>query len=218
MPHLRSMITDGIIGGVGGVLVFLPNILFLFFVIAILEDSGYMARAAFIMDGIMRRFGLQGRSFVPLVLGFGCTVPAIMATRVIESERDRRTTIMVLPLMSCGARLPIYALLVPAFFPEEYQTFTMFLIYLIGVVVALLGARLMKSTLFKGDGEVYLMELPPYRMPTFKSLMLHMWDRGRMYVQKAGTIILATSIVLYICNTYPQKQDFSKDYDVQITQ
>ncbi len=218
LPYLRDMVTDGIIGGVGGVLVFLPNILFLFFAIAILEDSGYMARAAFIMDGIMRKFGLQGRSFVPLVLGFGCTVPAIMATRVIESDRDRKTTIMVLPLMSCGARLPIYALLVPAFFPEKYQAFTMLLIYLIGVIMALIGARLMKSTLFKGDGEVYLMELPPYRMPTLKSLLLHMWDRGRMYVQKAGTIILATSVVLYICNTYPQKQEFSKDYETLISQ
>ena len=216
LPYLRSLLTDGVIGGVGGVLVFLPNILFLFFAIALLEDSGYMARAAFVMDGVMRRFGLQGRSFVPLVLGFGCTVPAIMATRCIESERDRKTTIMVLPLMSCGARLPIYALIIPAFFIAEYQAFVMWLIYIIGVIVALIGARIMKSTLFKGEGEVYLMELPPYRMPTFKSLMLHMWDRGRMYVQKAGTIILATSIILYICNTWPEKTDFSKDYDAEI--
>lgn len=218
LPYLRSLLTDGVIGGVGGVLVFLPNILFLFFAIALLEDSGYMARAAFVMDGVMRRFGLQGRSFVPLVLGFGCTVPAIMATRCIESERDRRTTIMVLPLMSCGARLPIYALIIPAFFAAKYQAFIMWLIYLIGVMIALIGARIMKSTLFRGEGEVYLMELPPYRMPTLKSLMLHMWDRGRMYVQKAGTIILATSIILYICNTWPEKTDFSKDYDAEIEQ
>ena len=213
MPYLRSLLTDGVIGGVGGVLVFLPNILFLFFAIALLEDSGYMARAAFVMDGVMRRFGLQGRSFVPLVLGFGCTVPAIMATRCIESERDRKTTIMVLPLMSCGARLPIYALIIPAFFAAKYQAFVMWLIYLIGVAIALVAARILKSTLFKGDGEIYLMELPPYRMPTIRSLLLHMWDRGRMYVQKAGTIILATSIVLYICNTWPEKTDFAKDYD-----
>ena len=212
-PFLRSLVTDGIISGVGGVLVFLPNILFLFFAIAILEDSGYMARAAFVMDGIMRRFGLQGRSFVPLVLGFGCTVPAIMATRTIESEKDRATTIMILPLMSCSARLPIYALIIPAFFPEKYQAFTMWLIYIIGVAVALIAARIMKKTLFKGDGEVYLMELPPYRLPTLKSLMLHMWDRGRMYVQKAGTIILVASIILYICNTFPQKKEFSRNYD-----
>ncbi len=218
LPYLRSLLTDGVIGGVGGVLVFLPNILFLFFAIALLEDSGYMARAAFVMDGVMRKFGLQGRSFVPLILGFGCTVPAIMATRCIESERDRKTTIMVLPLMSCGARLPIYALIIPAFFVVKYQAFVMWLIYLIGVIVALIGARIMKSTLFKGEGEVYLMELPPYRMPTFKSLMLHMWDRGKMYVQKAGTIILAASILLYICNTWPEKTEFSRNYDAEIEQ
>lgn len=218
MPYLRSLLTDGVIGGVGGVLVFLPNILFLFFAIAILEDSGYMARAAFVMDGIMRRFGLQGRSFVPLILGFGCTVPAIMATRCIESERDRTTTIMVLPLMSCGARLPIYALIIPAFFADNYQAFMMWLIYLIGVIIALIAARIMKSTIFSGEGEVYLMELPPYRMPTIKSLLLHMWDRGKMYVHKAGTIIFATSIILYICNTWPEKEVFSKDYDAAIAQ
>ncbi|MBO5667907.1 MAG: ferrous iron transport protein B [Lentisphaeria bacterium] len=217
LPYLRSLVIDGIISGVGGVIVFLPNILFLFFAIAILEESGYMSRAAFVMDGVMRRFGLQGKSFVPLVLGFGCTVPAILATRTIESERDRKITIMVLPLMSCGARLPIYALIIPAFFAEKYQAFTMWLIYLIGVIIALIGARLMKSTLFRGDGEVYLMELPPYRMPTLKSLIFHMWDRGKMYLQKAGTIILLTSIILYICNTYPEKSEFSRDYDTMIT-
>ena len=218
LPFLRSLLTDGVISGVGGVLVFLPNILFLVFAIAILEDSGYMARAAFVMDGIMRKFGLQGRSFVPLVLGFGCNVPAIMATRTIESDRDRRTTIMVLPLMSCGARLPIYALVIPAFFAVKYQAMVMWIMYIIGVAIALIAARIMKSTLFKGDGEVYLMELPPYRVPTLRSLLLHMWDRGRMYLQKAGTIILGTSIVLYICNTYPEKTELSKDYDAQIAQ
>ncbi len=216
LPYLRSLVTDGIIGGVGGVIVFLPNILFLFFAIAILEDSGYMSRAAFVMDGVMRKFGLQGRSFIPLVLGFGCNVPAIMATRTIESERDRKTTIMILPLMSCGARLPIYALIIPAFFALKYQAFVMWLMYVIGVVVALIAARVLKGTLFKGDGEVYLMELPPYRMPTLRSLLLHMWDRGKMYLQKAGTIILATSIILFVCNTYPEKTEFSKDYDAQI--
>lgn len=209
LPFLRGMLTDGVIAGVGGVLVFLPNILFLFFAIALLEDSGYMARAAFVMDGVMRKFGLQGRSFVPLVLGFGCSVPAIMATRTIESERDRKVTIMVLPLMSCGARLPIYALIIPSFFAEKYQAFMMWLIYIIGVIIALAAARIMKSTLFKGDGEVYLMELPPYRMPTLKSLLLHLWDRGRMYLQKAGTIILLASVILYVCNTFPVKKVFS---------
>ena len=220
LPVLRSMLTDGVISGVGGVLVFLPNIMFLFFAIAILEDSGYMSRAAFVMDGVMRKFGLQGKSFVPLVLGFGCSVPAIMATRTIESERDRKVTIMVLPLMSCGARLPIYALIIPAFF-GQYSTFQQSLIfvaiYAIGILIALTAAYVMKSTLFAGDGEVYLMELPPYRMPMLKSLLLHMWDRGKMYLHKAGTIILATSIILFICNKFPEKKTgFSKNYDAEI--
>ena len=220
LPVLRSMLTDGVISGVGGVLVFLPNIMFLFFAIAILEDSGYMSRAAFVMDGVMRKFGLQGKAFVPLVLGFGCTVPAIMATRTIESTRDRTVTIMVLPLMSCGARLPIYSLVIPAFF-DTYSTFRQALIFVaiygIGILIALSAAWVMKSTLVAGDGEVYLMELPPYRMPTAKSLMLHMWDRGKMYLHKAGTIILATSIILFICNKFPEKTTgFSQDYDGKI--
>ena len=216
LPVLGSLITDGVISGVGGVLVFLPNILFLFFAIALLEESGYMARAAFVMDGLMRRFGLQGRSFVPLVLGFGCNVPAILATRTIESERDRKTTILVLPLMSCSARLPIYALIIPAFFSAQYQSLVMWLLYLIGVVIALCAARLLKKTLFRGDGEVYLMELPPYRMPTAKSLFLHMWDRSRMYLHKAGTIILFTSILLYLANTYPEREEYTVDYESKI--
>ncbi|MBP5232033.1 MAG: ferrous iron transport protein B [Planctomycetes bacterium] len=211
----REMITDGVIGGVGGVLVFLPNIVLMFLALAFLEDSGYMARAAFVMDGVMRRFGLQGRSFVPLVLGFGCNVPAIMATRSIESERDRKTTIMVLPLMSCGARLPIYTLLIPAFFPDNAATM-MFAIYIIGVVIALVGALLLKSTLFKGDGETFLLELPPYRCPTLRTVLMHMWERSKMYIHKAGTIILAASIVLFICNKYPEKEKFSKDYDAAV--
>jgi ferrous iron transport protein B len=215
-PVLRSLLIDGVIHGVGGVVVFLPNILFLFLAIAFLEDTGYMARAAFVMDGIMRKFDLQGKSFVPLVLGFGCNVPAIMATRSIESERDRRTTILVLPLMSCGARLPIYVLLVPAFFAVKYQAFIMFLIYAIGVAFAMLAARLLKSTLFKGDGEVYLMELPPYRVPTVKSILLHMWDRGVMYLKKAGTIILGVSVLLFAANNFPEKKTFDTDYGAQI--
>ena len=218
LDFLRTLLANGIIGGVGGVLVFLPNIVFLFLAIAFLEDSGYMARAAFVMDGFMRKFGLHGKSFIPLLLGFGCTVPAIMATRSIESEKDRMTTIMVLPLMSCGARLPIYSLIIPAFFVPRYQAWVMWLIYLIGVVIAMIGARLLKSTLFKGDGEVYIMELPPYRMPTLKSILIHMWERSAMYLRKAGTIILAASIVLFIANTYPKKESFSTDYSARIQQ
>ncbi len=216
LQYLKSLLTDGIIGGVGGVIVFLPNILFMFLALSLLEESGYMARAAFIMDGIMRRFGLQGKSFVPLVLGFGCNVPAIMGTRSIESERDRKTTIMIMPFMSCGARLPIYALIIPAFFVEKYQALVMWLMYLIGIAVALVAAKVLKSTVFKGDGEVYLMELPPYRMPTLRSLILHMWDKGKVYLHKAGTIILATSVILFLCNTLPEKVNFAKDYDALI--
>lgn len=216
LQYLKSLVTDGIIGGVGGVIVFLPNILFMFLALSLLEESGYMARAAFIMDGIMRRFGLQGKSFVPLILGFGCNVPAIMGTRSIESERDRKTTIMIMPFMSCGARLPIYALIIPAFFVEKYQALVMWLMYLIGIAVALVAAKVLKSTVFKGDGEVYLMELPPYRMPTLRSLILHMWDKGKVYLHKAGTIILATSVILFLCNTLPEKVDFAKDYDALI--
>ncbi|MFA6931060.1 MAG: ferrous iron transport protein B [Lentisphaeria bacterium] len=214
---LKSLLIDGVLGGVGGVIVFLPNIILLFLAIAFLEDSGYMARAAFVMDGIMRKFGLHGKSFVPLVLGFGCTVPAIMATRGIESEKDRITTILILPLMSCSARLPIYALIIPAFFAPGRQATIMLLIYLIGVIFALMAAWVMKKTLFKGDSEVYLMELPPYRMPTMKSILLHMWDRSLQYLKKAGTIILAASVILFIANTFPVKKVFSQDYSQKET-
>jgi len=216
LDFVRSLLTEGIIGGVGGVLVFLPNIVFLFLGIAFLEGTGYMARAAYVMDGFMHRFGLHGKSFIPMLLGFGCTVPAVMATRSIESEKDRLTTIMILPLMSCGARLPIYSLLIPIFFAEKFQALVMWTIYLIGVLLALAGARLLKSTLFKGGDEVYVMELPPYRMPTFRSLLLHMWERTLLYLRKAGTLILAASIVLYLLNTLPVKTQFSKDYEGKI--
>ncbi|MDY0175366.1 MAG: ferrous iron transport protein B [Lentisphaeria bacterium] len=213
LPFMKSLLIDGVIGGVGEVIVFLPNITLLFLGISFLEDSGYMARAAFVTDGIMRRFGLHGKSFVPLVLGFGCTVPAIMATRCIESEKDRITTILVLPLMSCSARLPIYALIIPAFFPAARQASVMLTIYLIGVFFAMCAAWVMKQTLFKGDQEVYLMELPPYRLPTVKSIFLNMWDRSLQYLQKAGTVILAAAVILFITNTFPEKQHFEQDYE-----
>lgn len=216
LEFLRALITDGIIGGVGGVLGFLPNILFLFLGIAFLEGTGYMARAAYVMDGFMHIFGLHGKSFIPMLLGFGCTVPAVMATRSIESEKDRLTTIMVLPLMSCSARLPIYSLLIPAFFPQKFQALIMWIIYVLGVVLALIGARIMKSTLFKGSDEVYLMELPPYRMPTFRSLLIHMWERSLCYLRKAGTLILLASVILFVINALPQKTAFSKNYAEEI--
>lgn len=214
LEYLHSLIVEGIIGGVGGVLVFLPNILILFLAIAFLEGTGYMARAAFVMDGFMHKFGLHGKSFIPMLLGFGCTVPAIMATRTIESERDRLTTILVLPLMSCGARLPIYSLLIPAFFPPFWQAPIMWLIYLIGVVLALLCAGILKSTLFKGEDDIFVMELPPYRMPTLRSILLYMLERTMMYLHKAGTFILTASIILFLFNTLPEKpkEMYTKDY------
>ncbi len=213
---LRRMVTEGIIGGVGGVLVFLPNILLLFLAIAFLEGTGYMARAAFVMDGFMHKFGLHGKSFIPMLLGFGCTVPAVMATRTIESQRDRLTTIMVLPLMSCGARLPIYALFIPAFFAEKFQALVLWVIYLSGVVLALALAGLLKRTVFAGGDEVFVMELPPYRMPTLQSLFIHMWERTVLYLSKAGTVILGASILLFIINTLPVKPQLSRDYAAEI--
>lgn len=202
--HLRSLVVDGIIGGVGGVLIFLPNILLLFLGIAFLEDTGYMARAAFLMDRVMHKIGLHGKSFIPMLIGFGCSVPAIMATRILENRRTRLTTMMVIPLFSCGARLPIYALIIPAFFAPAWHGPIMWMMYLIGVLFAVVLALLLRNTLFKGEAIPFVMELPPYRMPTIRSLMLHMWDRGWQYLQKAGTVILGISILLWAASTYPK--------------
>jgi len=201
---LKSLLIDGVIGGVGGVIVFLPNILLLFLAIAILEDSGYMARAAFIMDSIMHKIGLHGKSFIPMLIGFGCSVPAIMGTRILENRRNRFTTIMIIPLMSCGARLTIYALIIPAFFPEKWRGPMLWFIYLIGIVLAIICIKVLRLTAFRGQTTPFVMELPPYRMPTLKSVCIHMWQRGWMYLKKAGTIILAISIVLWAAMSYPK--------------
>jgi ferrous iron transport protein B len=201
---LRSLLVDGVIGGVGGVLVFLPNILLLFLFIALLEDSGYMARAAFIMDRLMTKVGLPGKSFIPLLTGFGCSVPAIMATRTLESERDRLTTMLVTPLMSCGARLPIYVLIIPAFFPKNLYAPVLWSVYIIGIVLAVVLAKLLRSTLFKGPATPLVMEMPPYRFPTLKGLLIHMWERARLYVKKAGGLILAISVVMWALTSYPK--------------
>ncbi|MBN1511770.1 MAG: ferrous iron transport protein B [Phycisphaerae bacterium] len=201
---LRSLLVDGIIGGVGGVLVFLPNILLLFLAIAVLEDSGYMARAAFLMDRLMRKMGLHGKSFVPMLIGFGCSVPAIMATRTLENRRDRLATMLVVPLMSCGARLPIYALMIPAFFPPAWHAPMLWLIYLIGVVLAVACAKLLRITVLRGEAPPFVMELPPYRRPTLKSVTLHMWNRGGAYLKKAGTIILGIAILLWTMQQWPE--------------
>ncbi|UCD48598.1 MAG: ferrous iron transport protein B [Phycisphaerales bacterium] len=201
---VKSLLIDGILGGVGGVVVFLPNILLLFLAIAILEDSGYMARAAFVMDRIMHKIGLHGKSFIPMLIGFGCSVPAIMATRILENRRSRFTTIMVIPLMSCGARLTIYALIIPAFFPHQWRGPVMWLIYLIGIVLAVVCAKVLRLTIFRGETMPFVMELPPYRVPTLKSVLIHMWQRGWLFLKKAGTVILGISIVLWALASFPK--------------
>jgi ferrous iron transport protein B len=213
---IRSLLVDGIIGGVGGVLVFLPNIILLFLAIAIMEGTGYMARVAFIMDRLMSKIGLHGKSFIPMLIGFGCTVPAIMATRTLETHRGRMTTMLVAPLMSCGARLPIYTLIIPAFFPAAWQAEIMWIIYFTGIALAVICARILRSTLFKGGREeAFIMELPPYRVPTLKSVMLHMWQRSALYLKKAGTLILAASVILWCMTTFPEKKTFSHDYKAE---
>ena len=212
---LKSLVTDGIIGGVGGVVIFLPNILLLFLAIAILEDTGYMARAAFIMDRLMHKIGLHGKSFIPMLIGFGCSVPAIMATRTLENRRDRLVTMLVVPLMSCGARLPIYALIIPAFFPKAWHAPMLWIIYMIGILLAIASAKLLRSTILRGESVPFVMELPPYRLPTVRSVLLHMWERGWLYLRKAGTVILGISIVLWAMTNFPglspkQQAEFEK--------
>jgi ferrous iron transport protein B len=207
--RLKSLLVDGVIGGVGGVIVFLPNILLLFLSISILEDTGYMARAAFVMDRIMHKIGLHGKSFIPMLIGFGCSVPAIMGTRILENKRNRLTTIMVIPLMSCGARLTIYALIIPAFFAEKWRGPMLWLIYLIGIMLAVICIKILRLTVFKGETTPFVLELPPYRMPTLKSVCIHMWQRGWMYLRKAGTIILAISIILWAAMSYPKPSERS---------
>lgn len=207
---LQSLIVDGIIGGVGGVLIFLPNILILFFGISFLEDCGYMARSAYIMDKLMHKVGLHGRSFIPLITGFGCSIPGIMATRTIAGQNERMTTMFVLPLMSCGARLPIWLLLVPAFFPASMDAPILMGIYLFGVVVALILAFTLRKTVFKGEEEPFVMELPPYRMPTLRASTMHMLERAWMYLKKAGTIILAVSIIMWALTSFPKMDDATR--------
>lgn len=201
---IESLLVDGIIGGVGGVLVFVPQIMLLFLAISLLEDSGYMARAAFVVDKLMHLIGLHGKSFIPMLIGFGCTVPAIMATRTLESRRDRLTTMLVAPLMSCGARLPVYLVLAGAFFSPAMGGKVIFSIYLLGVVLAVIMAKVFRSTVFRGPSTPFVMELPPYRVPTLLGTLLHMWERGWCYVKKAGTVILAASVVMWGLLTYPK--------------
>jgi ferrous iron transport protein B len=211
---LRSFLVDGIIGGVGAVIVFLPNIVLLFLGLAILEDTGYMARAAFLMDRVMHRFGLHGKSFLPMLTGFGCSVPGIMATRTLENERDRLTTMLVLPLMSCGARLPIWMLLIPAFFAPTWRAPMLWVIYATGIVLALFFSLILRRTVFKGEDAPFVMELPPYRLPTLKAVWLKMIERSWCYLRKAGTVILGISILLWAITAYPKKEQY--DVDAQV--
>ena len=199
---LGSLLADGIIGGLGSVLIFIPPIFLLFIAISILEDSGYMARAAFVMDRLMHKIGLHGRSFIPMILGFGCNIPGIMACRTIENPKDRLTTILVNPFMLCGARLPIFVLLVAAFFPA-HQGLVMFSMYLLGIVVAIGAAFVFRKTILKGESGHFVMELPPYRLPTISGVIIHMWERGRLFLVKAGTLIFAAVVVIWFLSSMP---------------
>ncbi len=202
--ELESLVVDGIISGVGGVLIFVPNIVLLFVGISLLEDSGYMARAAFVVDRIMHHVGLHGKSFIPMLIGFGCTVPAVMATRTLDTRRDRIVTILIVPLMSCGARLPVYILLAGAFFPAAIAGKVIFSIYALGVLMAMAMALLFRSTVLTGETTPFVMELPPYRMPTLSGVAIHVWERAWQYVKKAGTVILAFAIVMWFLMSYPK--------------
>ena len=214
---LKDLIVDGIIGGVGGVIVFLPNILFLYIFISFMEDSGYMARAAFIMDKIMHKMGLHGKSFIPLVMGFGCNVPAIMASRTIESRNSRMITMLVNPLMSCSARLPVYVLLTGAFFPKN-ASFVLLALYVSGILLAVIMARLFKRFLFNEEDVPFVMELPPYRMPTGKSIMIHMWEKAKQYLHKMGGIILVASIIIWFLGYFPRHSESGDQFDRQIAE
>lgn len=212
---LKDLMINGIIGGIGGVIVFMPNILLLFFFISLMEDTGYMARAVFITDKLMHKIGLHGKSFIPLLMGFGCTVPAIMATRTLENRNDRMITMLINPFMSCSARLPVYILLLGAFFPGNSGTI-LFLLYLIGIAFAVVVALLLKKTMFRRQEVPFVMELPPYRIPTFKVIVLHMWDKGVQYLKKIGGIILIASIIIWALGYFPVNIEYSKDYDTLI--
>ena len=201
-PVVHSLVIDGIFAGVGSVLSFLPTIVTLFFFLSILEDTGYMARVAFIMDRPLRKLGLSGRSFVPMLVGFGCSVPAIMATRTLSSERDRRMTILLTPFMSCSAKLPIYTMMISAFFPRRYRALAMIGLYLFGILCGILYAVILKVSRFKGEPVPFVMELPNYRLPSAKSVVHLIWEKAKGFIQKAFTIIFAASIVIWFLQTF----------------
>ncbi len=206
---LKDLVVDGIIGGVGAVIVFLPQILILYAFISFMEDSGYMSRAAFIMDRLMHKMGLHGKSFIPLIMGFGCNVPAIMATRTIESRRSRLITMLILPMMSCSARLPIYIMMTATFFAIEYQSTIMILLYVIGIVTAVVMSRVFSRWLVKGDDTPFVMELPPYRFPTTRAILRHTWEKGKQYLRKMGGIILVASVIVWALGYFPHDDSLS---------
>ena len=211
--QLQSLISDGIIAGVGAVLSFVPLILLLFLGISFLEDTGYMARAAFVIDRVMRACGLHGKSFIPLLLGFGCSVPSVMGARILDNYKDRMVTILITPFMSCSARLPVYTLFAAAFFPPEWAGTVVFGVYALGIVFGIVFAKIFRKYLFAGEAEPFVMELPPYHLPTLKATLTHMFERGIMYLKKAGTFILAASILVWFITSYPMDVEYSKDYD-----
>ena len=213
---LKDLIVGGIISGVGGVIVFLPQILILYLFISVMEDTGYMARAAFMMDKLMHKMGLHGKSFIPLIMGFGCNVPAIMSSRTIESRQSRLITILVTPLMSCNARLPVYVLLAGAFFPR-HAGIVFFGLYLLGIILAVLLARLFRKLFFKQEDIPFVMELPPYRIPTYKSVLIHVWDKAKEYLQKMGTIILVASVIIWFLGYFP-RAEVEKRTEARITE
>lgn len=207
---VKAMLIDGIIDGVGAVIVFLPQILILYFFISFMEDSGYMARAAFIMDKLMHKMGLHGKSFIPLIMGFGCNVPAVMSTRTIESRRSRLVTMLILPLMSCEARIPIYIMIIGTFFAVKYQSLVMMSLYVIGVIMAVIMARVFTKFVIKGEDTPFVMELPPYRFPTWKAVGRHTWEKGKQYLKKMGGIILVATIIVWALGYFPHNESLSK--------
>ena len=211
---LKDLLVDGILAGVGGVIVFLPNIMILYAFISWMEDSGYMARAAFIMDKIMHKMGLHGKSFIPMIMGFGCNIPAIMATRTIEDRKSRLLTMLIVPLMSCSARLPVYIIIIGAFFPK-HQALTLFTIYLIGIVMSVVMAKLFNRFVVKGESSPFVMELPPYRLPSTKSVVRHTWEKGKQYLKKMGTIILAASIVVWALAYFPHHKELNGEQQME---
>jgi len=211
----RSLLADGVVMGVGGVLMFLPNIMLLFLAIGVLEDSGYMARAAFVMDGIMHRLGLHGKSFIPMLVGFGCTVPAVMATRTLDTRRDRLITALIVPFMSCGARLPVYTLFISAFFAPAWHATLLLSLYVLGIVVAIGAANVLGLMFFRKDFSPLLMELPPYRLPTLRSVVMLMWRRAWMYLKKAGTLLLGASVAMWLLCSFPRDGAALADDDTQ---